>query len=50
MHFERVWIDYGEDDGEEGIVLYGKLYSIATLDGAGFEDLLLDGNGVAEEA
>ena len=47
MHFDRVWIDYGVDDsgercGEEGVVLYGKLYSIDTLDGAGFEDLLLD--------
>lgn len=47
MHFARVWIDYGVDDsgeryGEEGVVLYGKLYSIDTLDGAGFEDLLLD--------
>lgn len=44
MHFERVWIDYGEDR-EEGIVLYGRLYSIDTLDGAGFEGLLLDATG-----
>lgn len=50
MHFERVWIDYGDDDGEEGIVLYGKLYSIATLDGAGFEDLLLDATGRGGES
>ena len=47
MHFERVWIDYGPDEdgelcGEEGIVLYGKLYSIDTLEGAGFEELLFD--------
>ena len=47
MHFERVWIDYGLDDegercGEEGVVLYGKLYSIDALDGAGLEELLLD--------
>lgn len=47
MHFDRVWIDYGLDDegeqcGEEGVVLYGKLYSIDTLEGAGFEDMLLD--------
>ena len=44
MHFERVWIDYG-DSGEDGVVLYGKLYAIDTLDGAGFEDLLLDAMG-----
>lgn len=47
MHFDRVWIDYGvaedgERCGEEGVVLYGRLYSIDTLEGAGFEDLLLD--------
>ena len=46
MHFDRVWIDYGVDDsgercGEEGVVLYGKLYAIDTLDGSAF-DLLLD--------
>lgn len=50
MHFDRVWIDYGvsddgEREGEDGIILYGKLYSIDTLDGAGFEDLLLDAIG-----
>ena len=47
MHFDRVWIDYGVDDsgercGEEGVVLYGKLYDIDTLDGSAFEELLLD--------
>lgn len=47
MHFERVWIDYGTDEegkrfGEDGVVLYGKLYSIDMLDGAGLEELLLD--------
>lgn len=49
MHFERVWIDYGptpdnseERAGEEGVVLYGKLYSVDTLEGAGFEQMLLD--------
>lgn len=50
MHFERVWIDYGPDEegercGEAGVVLYGKLYSIDTLDGAGLEELLLDAVG-----
>ena len=47
MHFERVWIDYGPDEdgkrcGEDGVVLYGRLYSIDALDGAGLEELLLD--------
>ena len=46
MHFDRVWIDYGLDDsgercGEDGVILYGKLYSIDTLDGSAFEDLVL---------
>ena len=50
MHFDRVWIDYGVDDsgercGEEGVVLYGKLYAIDTLDGSAFEGLLLDACG-----
>ena len=50
MHFDRVWIDYGMDGdgerfGEEGVVLYGKLYSIDVLDGAGLEELLLDATG-----
>ena len=48
MHFERVWFVYpsqyeGDSGGcEEGVVLYGKLYSIDTLEGAGFEEMLLD--------
>lgn len=48
MHFERVWFvyppQYEEDSGgcEEGVVLYGKLYSIDALEGAGFEEMLLD--------
>ena len=50
MHFERVWIDYGPDEedercGEAGVVLYGRLYSIDALDGAGLEELLLDAVG-----
>lgn len=50
MHFERVWIDYGPDGdgegcGEAGVVLYGKLYSVDALDGAGLEELLLDATG-----
>ena len=48
MHFERVWFVYppqyeGDSGGcEEGVVLYGKLYSIDTLEGAGFEEMLLE--------
>ena len=48
MHFDRVRIvyplQYEGDSGccEDGVVLYGKLYSLEVLDGAGFEDLLLD--------
>lgn len=48
MHFERVWFVYppqyeGDSGGcEEGVVLYGKLYSIDSLEGAGFEEMLLD--------
>lgn len=49
MHFERVWIDYGEGK-EDGVVLYGKFYSIDTLDGAGFEELLLDATGHGGES
>lgn len=48
MHFDRVWIayppQYEEDRGsyEEGVVLYGRLYSLEALEGAGFEELLQD--------
>lgn len=48
MHFDRVWIvyppQYEEDLGsyEEGVVLYGRLYALETLEGAGFEELLKD--------
>lgn len=48
MHFDRVWIFYPSQydgdqcDYEEGVVLYGRLYSLETLDGAGFEELLQD--------
>lgn len=50
IHFERVWIYYGMDEngercGEDGVVLYGRLYSLETLGGAGFEELLRDAMG-----
>lgn len=46
MHFDRVWIFYppqyegDQGDYEEGV--YGKLYSLEVLEGAGFEELLQD--------
>ena len=48
MRFELVWFVYppqyeGDTGGcEEGVGLYGKLYSIDALEGAGFEEMLLD--------
>ena len=41
MDYDKVWIDYG-GDGEWGIVVDGLLYSISTLEGAGFLDMLQD--------
>lgn len=41
MDYDKVWIDYGED-GEWGIIVDGLLYSISTLEGAGFVDMLQD--------
>lgn len=44
MDFDKVWISYGPepDNGEWALVYNGLLYSIDTLEGAGFEDMLLD--------
>lgn len=41
MDYDKVWISYGES-GEWGIVVNGLLYSIDTLEGAGFVDMLQD--------
>lgn len=41
MDYDKVWIDYGQD-GEWGIIVDGLLYSISTLEGAGFVDMLQD--------
>lgn len=41
IDYARVWISYGES-GEWGIVVNGLLYSIDTLEGAGFVDMLQD--------
>lgn len=50
MHFNKVWISYGDDtdDGEWGVILYGRMYSIDVLDGADFEDALVDCAGHGE--
>lgn len=44
MDFDKVWISYGPepDNGEWALVYGGQLYSIDTLEGAGFEDMLRD--------
>lgn len=41
MDYDKVWIDYG-DDGEWALVVSGRIYSLAVLEGAGFEDILRD--------
>ena len=42
--FEKVWISYGDDphDGERGVILFGKLYSVETLLGAGLQEIFED--------
>ena len=52
MDFQRVWLAYPSDDTEEiadvedygewALVYHGLIYSLSSLEGAGFEDLLLD--------
>ena len=44
MNFDKVWLSYGAepDDGEWALVYRGRIYSINTLEGAGFEDMLND--------
>lgn len=44
MDFDKVWISYGPepDNGEWALVYGGQLYSIDTLEGAGFGDMLRD--------
>ena len=39
MDYDKVWIDYG-DNGEWALVVSGRIYSLAVLEGAGFEDIL----------
>ena len=39
MDYDKVWIDYG-DDGEWALVVNGRIYCLAVLEGAAFEDIL----------
>lgn len=41
MDCDKVWIDYG-DDGEWALVVNGRIYCLAVLEGAGFENILRD--------
>ena len=41
MDYDKVWIDYG-DDGEWALVVSGRIYALAVLEGAGFEEILQD--------
>lgn len=48
MHFDKVWISYEDGSGEWGVILYGKLYSIEVLEGAGFAEALTDFSDAGE--
>ena len=41
MDYDKVWLDYG-DDGEWALVVSGRIYALAVLEGAGFEEILQD--------
>ena len=41
MDYDKVWLDYG-GDGEWAMVVYGRIYSLANLEGCGFDDILRD--------
>ena len=41
MDYDKVWLDYGAD-GEWALAVSGRIYSLAVLEGAGFEDILRD--------
>ena len=41
MDYDKVWIDY-EDDGAWALVVNGRIYCLAVLEGAGFENILRD--------
>ena len=45
MHFDKVWLSYGDedpDDGEWAIVNDGCIFSLLSLEGAGFTDIFMD--------
>ena len=41
MDYDKVWLDYG-GDGEWALVVSGRIYAMAVLEGAGFGDILRD--------
>lgn len=41
MYYDKVWLDYG-GDGEWALVVSGRIYDLAVLEGAGFEEILQD--------
>ena len=41
MDYDKVWLDYGAD-GEWALVVSGRIYALAVLEGTGFEDILRD--------
>lgn len=41
MDYDKVWLDYG-GDGEWALVVSGRIYALAVLEGTGFEDILRD--------
>ena len=41
MDYDKVWLDYG-GDGEWALVVSGRIYALAVLESAGFEDILRD--------
>lgn len=45
MHFDKVWLSYDDEDpdnGEWAIVIDGCIFSILSLEGAGFTDIFMD--------
>lgn len=39
MDYDKVWLDYGAD-GEWALVVHGRIYSLANLEGCGFEEIM----------
>ena len=39
MDYDKIWLDYGAD-GEWALVVHGRIYSMANLEGCGFEEIM----------